>query len=463
MKKVILFKTILFLMINLLFISISAQVVIEGSIQIRSSPEEPEAGEVKWNNDTNDIEGFDGTNWRSFTKLENAGTFGASKLLEIEGITSPNGSVEDLFWNSVAVDGDFGIIGAFKKNIDRGAIYFVKKENGEWIEDGSFSAPNSTDPDRFGFSVAISGNYAIVGAYQSKVGNNSNQGKAFIYERDRGSWSLIQEIVAPDGNSNSRFGWSVAIDGDYAIVGAVLHSENSNSFQGKAYIFKRSGTNWIFFEELIPNNATGGQKFGWSVDISTDFGFPIAFVGAPETSVNSVMNAGKVYIYSELVPGNWLFEVERNLSNPGVNDRFGHAVTIDGTRGFVSAPFRNNIGVVREIDTDNWQFTNHVFKSPDLQLDQQFGYHLSCNNGFLVVGSNFYDQISSSTLLQHGKAYLFEYVENQYFLKHHITHSDGGTGDEFGRAVATDGVTIMIGAQRHDVLGNSDQGKVYVY
>ena len=88
----------------------------------------------------------------------------------------------------------------------------------------------------FGFAVSISGNYLIVGSPSDNYDLNLKQGSASIYKFDGSSWLSMQKITAYTPVSNlGRFGFSVCISNDYAIVGATNDNEN----KGTACIYLR--------------------------------------------------------------------------------------------------------------------------------------------------------------------------------------------------------------------------------
>ena len=101
--------------------------------------------------------------------------------------------------------------------------------------------------DRYGWSLDISTDFAIVGAYADDFGpTNPNMGSAYIYEKTgEDEWTFVQKLTNSDQDDYDRFGWSVAIDGHYAIVGAYGEDEdaddaNTLSKAGSAYIFERN-------------------------------------------------------------------------------------------------------------------------------------------------------------------------------------------------------------------------------
>src|SRR5690349_11846955 len=97
----------------------------------------------------------------------------------------------------------------------------------------------------FGYEMDISGNYAIIGTHYESGDLNGNNamnraGAAYIYKQSGGVWVPQQKLVAPDRAAEDFFGWSVAISGDYAIVGAQQEDEdasgtNTLNYAGSAY------------------------------------------------------------------------------------------------------------------------------------------------------------------------------------------------------------------------------------
>ena len=110
--------------------------------------------------------------------------------------------------------------------IERGS---VSKSNGEGAGGSdAFGAPRLTTPmtpndsaalDRFGSSVAISGDTAVVGSPSDLVGNNASQGSAYVFVRSGRNWIQLQKLTASDGAAGDHFGSSVSISGGFMIVG----------------------------------------------------------------------------------------------------------------------------------------------------------------------------------------------------------------------------------------------------
>ncbi|MEM9991990.1 MAG: hypothetical protein AAF738_09505, partial [Bacteroidota bacterium] len=144
-------------------------------------------------------------------------------------------------------------------------------------------ASNRASGDQFGLSTAISNDYAIVGAYHHNqvIGFNNvraNAGAAYIYKRTAGgpdNWGEIVTLRAADFDRNDRFGISVAIAGEYAVVGAYHedHDANGNNTltdAGAVYVFKRNqgGTdNWGQIKKIVASDRGANDNFGVSIAI----------------------------------------------------------------------------------------------------------------------------------------------------------------------------------------------------
>ena len=198
--------------------------------------------------------------------------------------------------------------------------------------------------DYFGSSVAISGDYAIVGAYKDDLSTPAppvltDAGSAYIFERtDCGNWAQVQKIVASDGAAGDNFGYSVAISGNYAIVGADEKDQDAlitNS--GAAYIFERAiNGNWSQIQKIVAPVRHTGDHFGYSVAISGSY----VLVGSPyDDGSNGSVNAGSVDIFERGSNGTWtaVQEIEQLSFVDTENANFGNSVAVSGNYAVVEA------------------------------------------------------------------------------------------------------------------------------
>jgi len=169
----------------------------------------------------------------------------------------------------------------------------LTKQQGGWggtnsaTESYSDTASDGAADDEFGQSVSINGDYAIVGAYYKEASGNSHQGKAYIFHRSGTTWTEQAGLAASDGRVSDSFGGCVSISGDYAVIGAD-QKETINYGEGVAYIFHRNGTDWGQQVAIVGSDQGGTAHFGEAVSISGNY--IISGVGLWKLK-------GKVYFY----------------------------------------------------------------------------------------------------------------------------------------------------------------------
>jgi hypothetical protein len=188
-------------------------------------------------------------------------------------LTASDGAEDDWFGCSVAISGDYAVVGAGGDDdydgIDSGSAHIFKRDGTAWTEQAKITASDGTAYEYFGLSVAISGDYAVVGV-QDDYDAGLYSGSAHIFKRDGTAWIEQAKITASDGAEDDWFGCSVAISGDYAIVGANGDDDNG-LYSGSAYIFKRDGTAWIEQAKITAGDGAAYDSFGRRVAISGNY------------------------------------------------------------------------------------------------------------------------------------------------------------------------------------------------
>ena len=227
-------------------------------------------------------------------------------------LTASDAAASDWFGFDVAISGDIAIVGAHGNDDTgdfSGSAYIFKRNLGgadNWGEVAKLTASDEAEGDRFGRSVAINGDSAIVGAWANSDSGRYS-GSAYIFERNLGgadNWGEATKLTASDAAEGDSFGLSLAINGDSAIIGA-LHNNDAGVRSGSVYIFERNhggDNNWGQVTKLTANDAAAYDLFGRSVAISGD----IAIVGASGNS-DSGKNSGSAYIFERNHGGdnNW--------------------------------------------------------------------------------------------------------------------------------------------------------------
>ena len=172
---------------------------------------------------------------------------GADNWGQVAKLTASDGALSDLFGVSVSISGDTAIVGAYADDLGTGissgsAYVFERNEGGigKWGEVKKLTASDGAAFDQFGFSVSISGDTAIVGAYSDDLGTSVNSGSAYVFKRNEGgagTWGEVKKLTASDGVVPDQFGLSVSISGDTAIVGAHRDDDDGRD-SGSAYVYE---------------------------------------------------------------------------------------------------------------------------------------------------------------------------------------------------------------------------------
>jgi len=253
-------------------------------------------------------------------------------------LTASDNAALDEFGKSASISGDYAVVGASRDddNGDRsGSAYVFKRSGTSWAQEAKLLPSDGAENDFFGASVSISGDYAVVGA-TGDDDNGSASGSAYVFKRTGTSWQQEAKLLPSDGAAGDRFGWSISISGDYAVVGADRDDDNGTN-SGSAYVFKRTGTSWAQEAKLLASDGQGGDFFGFAVSISGDY----AVVGAIIDDDNG-FESGSAYLFKR-TGTSWAQEAKLLPSDGAAGDLFGFAVSISGDYAVVGA----------EIDGDN--------------------------------------------------------------------------------------------------------------
>ncbi|MEZ5424443.1 MAG: FG-GAP repeat protein [Pyrinomonadaceae bacterium] len=389
-----------------------------------------------------------------------------STWTQVQQLTASDASANDNFGVSVAISGSTAIVGAFNDdvgaNTNQGSAYVFFYSGGSWLEQAHLTGTSGPSGGQFGYSVGISGDTAIVGAYLDDAFGNSDRGAAYVFTRAGSLWSQEAYLSASDGVANDQFGSSVAISGDVAIVGAYLDDVGTNSNQGSAYVFTRSGTMWTQTEHLTPSDGATGQSVGVSVAISGNN----AIAGSPFDQIGSNANQGSAYVFRVLGTG-WTQEAQEAATDGTGGDLLGSSVAISGDTAVIGAP-DDDVGANADQGSAyvfvrsgaGWSEQAHLFATSGAAAGDNFGVSVSIYRDTVVVGADKHDPGGNS---DQGSAYVFKRTGTSWAQEAELNSSDGAAGDAFGHSVSIDGDTAFVGADQHMVGSNLSQGSVYVF
>jgi hypothetical protein len=219
------------------------------------------------------------------------------------------------------------------------------------MPNNKLDASDRTASSGLGTSVALSGDYAIVGAPYDDYDENglnpkTDAGSAYIYKRNSaGDWIQSQKLAAPDRNIEDWFGVSVSISGNYAIVGSYWNDYDAAGLNylenaGAVYLYQLdAGGNWNYVEKWVAPDRREGDFFGWSVALHNGNSVIGAYYnGYNASDLDYQVNCGSAYIFSlNNTTLDWDFAQKIVSNDRGWYDYFGYAVAIHNDRVIVGA------------------------------------------------------------------------------------------------------------------------------
>jgi hypothetical protein len=461
-------------------------------------------------------------------------------------IKASNTGADDTFGYTVAIDGDTMVVGAPYEDsaatgingnqqdnsaTGSGAAYVYVRTDAQgapgWSQQAYLKASNTGAGDQFGYSVAISGDTIVVGAWreasaaQGVNGDQNNNaafgsGAAYVFVRTGTTWSQQAYLKASntDAGVGDQFGCAVSIDGDTIVVGAYGEESaatgvngdqqnNSAASSGAAYVYVRSGTTWSQQAYLKASNTESHDIFGFSVAVDGDtvvVGALLEQSGATgvngDQQDNSVTQSGAVYVFVR-TGTTWSQQAYVKSSNPNVADLFGYSSAIDGDTIVIGAWLESsaspgvngnqldnsapNAGAAYVFVRNGTTWSQQAYlKSSNPEIEDQFGA-VAIEGDRIVVGAIFESSAATgidgnqrdNSAPKAGAAYVFVRTGTAWSQQAYVKASNTGSDDEFGRAVAIDGDTIIVGASAEasaatgidgNQLDNSatDAGAVYV-
>jgi len=310
-----------------------------------------------------------------------------------------------------------------------------------------FASDGATD-DLFGYSVSIDGDYALIGAVEDDD-NGDYSGSAYIFKRNGTVWNEQSKLIPSDGEACEVFGVSVSIDGNYAIIGAP-HDNHNGYYSGSAYIFKRNGTVWNEQSKLFPSDAKKDQQFGCSVSIDGDY----AIIGALGDK-NYGEYSGSAYIFKR--NGEVWKEQSKLLPLDGGQFQvFGNSVSINGDCAIIGAPGDNDNGYcsgsayIFKRNGTVWTKQSKLVPSNG-EPYEHFGLgSISINGNYTIIGARGNDDNGYRS----GSAYIFKQDGNNWTQQVKLFPSNKENIQYFGTSVSIDGDYAIIGAD-----GDTDNGK----
>ncbi len=318
-------------------------------------------------------------------------------------LVASDAAAGDQFGASVAISGDTAIIGANQDDdgfAQSGSAYVFVRTGSTWTQQAKLVASDPGASDLFGQAVAVSGDTSVIGARNDDAGSDS--GSAYVFVRTGSTWSQQAKLTASDAGAVHQFGASVSVDAQTIVIGAYSAPSVATPGSGAAYVFVRSGSVWSQQTKLTSSDAAAGDRFGFSVALDGD----TAIVGA---SLNDDAGASSGSAYAFVRSGSaWSQQTKLTSSDAAAGDQFGYSVGISGGTAIFGAYADGDAGslsgsaYVFVLSGSTWSQQTKLTAS-DAASSDFFGYSVAVAGGTAVVGAYGDDDAGSSS----GSAYVF--------------------------------------------------------
>jgi len=379
--------------------------------------------------------------------------------IEQAKVVASDAAVSDNFGHSVAMSGDTLIVGApYDDNSpadNAGSAYVFVRSGSSWIEQAKLTASDASTVGKFGYSVALSGDTAVVGAPAGQ-----GAGSAFVFFYNGTAWTKQAKLSASDAMSNDAFGVSVAVSGDTVMVGANAHDYWPWTDEGSTYVFVRTGTSWVQQARLLATPFEGSMNFGSSVALLGD----TAVIGASGYNTPFGAGAGSAFVFVRS-GSTWTQHAKLVASDAAQYDGFGRGVGIWGDTVIVGAPGDDLAGISNAGSVYAFKHTGSSWlqvaklTASDAAVNDAFGYSLAIVEGTVVVAAPDVDELWGNA----GAAYVFQNVAADWIQTDKLVGSDTAARDLFGKAISVSGDTVVVGAPFNDHIGGFGEGSAYVF
>ncbi|MEI7911858.1 MAG: choice-of-anchor D domain-containing protein [Verrucomicrobiota bacterium] len=377
-------------------------------------------------------------------------------------LSAGEGAASDQFGDCVAVNGDTALVGAWgddtSMGTDAGSAYVLVRTGNLWTLQAKLIAGGPSH--MFGNSVALNSDTALIGSFHDDAARGG-MGSAYVFVRNGTTWSQQAKLTADDGAPNDNFGYSVALDGNTALIGAQGDDTAAGGDAGSAYVFTRTGTVWSQQAHLFASDGAASDQFGFSVSLSGD----TALVGAYLANPDAITDAGSAYVFTRSGTA-WSQQTKLSASDKAVSDWFGVSVAISGDTALVGAYGANPGGLTDAGSAYVFTRSGIVWTqqakliASDRSASDYLGRAVALQGDTALVGAYAADTTGG---VNAGSAYVFTRSGIYWTEQAKLTASDGAAYDNFGYAVALSGDTTLVGAYLDDTVAGTDAGSAYVF
>lgn len=390
-------------------------------------------------------------------------------------LKASNTGASDWFGYAVDISGDTVVVGAHQEdgnarvvngdggNNSRnssGAAYVFVRNTGTWSQQAYLKAFNADFSDSFGYSVAISGERVLVGAYresssalgvenapglQSTLDNSAtNAGAAYTFIRNGNDWTPQSYLKASNTGANEYYGFAVALSGDTWVTGA--NQEKSST----------KGVNSA--PDKLASNAGSAYIAGFR-----PLGANLAPIARADYEILDA-ESGLVALdaSASVDPDGTIMSYDWSWFGGSASGMTGSA-TLPPAETFITLTVTDDLGGTHEqvfsvsLLTPLEIAQQAYLKASNTNEGERFGYAVAVSGDTVVVGLPFessstsgIDSTPNSEASAAGAAYVFVRHGNTWNEQAYLKASNSGAGDNFGVSVAISGDTIVVGACYED-------------
>ena len=417
---------------------------------LSASPSSGVNGEMYFNTGDSALYIYDGA-WKKVTQTAVPGPPDWTAAAQQAKLVASDAQTGDEFGYSVDISSDTLVVGAYKEDTGgttAGAAYVFTRSGTSWSQQAKIQSSDVQADDQFGRSVAIDGDTMVAGAPNEDTGS-SNAGAAYVFTRSGTTWSQQAKIQASDAQASDFFGYgAVAIDGDTLVVGA-FGEDTGGSSSGALYVFTRSGTSWSQQAKLVASDAQASDYLGrgFSIGISGD----TVVAGAYREDAGGT-DAGAAYVFIRSGTS-WSQQAKLVASDAAAGDNFGNGTAISGNTVVVGASLKDTAGTdtgavyVFTRSGTSWSQQAKLVAGNPSGLDE-FGYSVDIDGDSVIIGATKEDTKAADG----GAAYIFTRSGTTWSQQKLLTASDVPAYKRFGHAVAIDGDTAVGATEKVDSL-----------
>ncbi len=361
---------------------------------------------------------------------------------QIADLIAADPAENETFGEAVHLTLDRCIVGTRGDSGGTGAAYVFRYEPlaDMWVQEAKLTRSDGVPGNSSGFGgwpLALEGEWAMVGAPGRALGAAPGVGGVYVYKRIGTVWNEVAILVPQDPTPSKNFGIAVKLDANRAIIGARGDDDNGND-AGAAYVFNYGDSEWVEGQKLLASNGAADHSFGLAVDIEGQR----AVVGAPQ------IGPGRVYAF--LWNGDvWVEEAILSSDDGAHDDEFGAAVAIDSDRIVVGAPRNDDNGsesgsaYVFMRDASGW-FQQNKLLANDGSTNSRFGDSVGLDNDWVVVGS--WGHLHVSPVTGFGAAYLFRWNGAAWVQEAELLDdTDSFQNEQLGKSVSIAGSRTIVG------------------